>query len=146
MHYYKALKSRSKSFFFPPPEDKSKFSSALSWLGYLAGWVKIKNINKNCDCCPQSLFQEIKIVVNSGFQSSELQSVSQMSQVCKIVLCRNCERTMHIAAHNSKCRTDRKKKILLPVARKYGLYLHSGGRRQGMPLIFFVKNNFFFNI
>ena len=38
--------------------------------------------------------QVTKIVMNSGSQLSELQSVSQMSQVCRIVLVRNCERTI----------------------------------------------------
>ena len=36
--------------------------------------------------------QVTKIVMNSGSQLSELQWVSQMSQVSRIVLCRNCER------------------------------------------------------
>ena len=35
-----------------------------------------------------------RIVMNSGSQLSELQSVSQMSQVSRIVLCRNCEHTL----------------------------------------------------
>ena len=45
-----------------------------------------KKHRKNCDCCPLSLFQLTKIVLNSG-SLSELQSVSQMSQVCRIELC-----------------------------------------------------------
>ena len=38
--------------------------------------------------------QVTKVVMNSGSQLSELQTVSQMSQVCRIVLRRNCERTL----------------------------------------------------
>ena len=51
--------------------------------------------------------QVTKIVLNSGSQLSELQSVSQMSQVCRIELC--CL-WAYIAAHNSKCRTGSEKK------------------------------------
>ena len=54
--------------------------------------------------------QITKIVMNSGSQLSELQSVFQMSQVCRlcrIVLFRNCERTLPHTIQNAA-----------PVARK----------------------------
>ena len=44
--------------------------------------------------------QVTKVVKNSGSQLLELQTVSQMSQVCRIVLRRNCERTLpHTMSH-----------------------------------------------
>ena len=51
--------------------------------------------------------QVTKVVMNSGSQLSELQTVSQMSQVCRIVLRRNCERTLPHTIQN-----------VAPVARK----------------------------
>ena len=44
--------------------------------------------------------QVTKVVKNSGSQLLELQTVSQMSQVCRIVLRRNCDRTLpHTMSH-----------------------------------------------
>ena len=41
-----------------------------------------------------------KVVKNSGSQLLELQTMSKMSQVCRIVLRRNCERTLpHTMSH-----------------------------------------------
>ena len=51
--------------------------------------------------------QVTKVVMNSGSQLSELQTVSQMSQVCRIVLRRNCEHTLPHTIQN-----------VAPVARK----------------------------
>ena len=45
--------------------------------------------------------QVTKVVMNSGSQLSELQIVSQMSQVCRIVLRRNCERTLPHTIQNA---------------------------------------------